>query len=281
MITRKELAICIYDQIREGKLGQRGKLPSERELASLFNVTRPLVREALAILEALGIIEVRDRQGIFIKEKSWSEITLPLSFLADWPLDILPQVFEARMILEPKAAAIAAKRRTDSDVEKLQVTLVEMERLFKEDVPEKASLGEKWNSIFHALVVAATRNDVLCRLHEGIIRLYERNATSFPKENVPMPFEKWPKEIWTEHTNIFKAIANSDSQEAAYWAYQHIATTQRRIYDFTQSLGLRLFKPTINNGVLNVDKEMNDLISNHDDKTTDSKNIKSNFKVLS
>ena len=276
MITRRELAICIYDQIREGKLGQRGKLPSERELASLFNVTRPLVREALAILEALGVIEVRDRQGIFIKEKSWNEITLPLSFLSDWPLDILPQVFEARLILEPKAAAIAAKRRTDSDIEKLQVTLAEMEKLFKEDVQEKASLGEKWNSIFHALVVAATHNDVLCRLHEGIIRLYERNATSFPKENVPMPFEKWPREIWTEHTNIFRAITNQHSEEAAEWAYRHISTTQKRIYDFTQSLGLRLFKPIINtdNDVLNKDNGANILISNCDGKATNCENTR-------
>ena len=240
-MTRKELAINIYNLIKEGELGRNGKLPSERSLASLFNVTRPLIREALAMLEALGIIEVRGREGIYIKEKTWDGIALPLSFLADWPLDILPQVFEARMILEPKAAAIASQRRTKSDIEKLNETLAEMERLFKEDVPEKASLGERWNTIFHVLVVAATQNDVLCRMHEGIIRLYERNATSFPKENVPMPFEKWPIEIWTEHFKIVNAIAKGDSKEAEECAYRHIANTQERIYDFTQSLGLQFF----------------------------------------
>ncbi|MFY9383317.1 MAG: GntR family transcriptional regulator, partial [Acetomicrobium sp.] len=82
-MTRKELAINIYNLIKEGKLGHNGKLPSERKLASMCNVTRPLIREALAILEAFGIIEVRDRQGIFIREKSWSEISLPISFLVD------------------------------------------------------------------------------------------------------------------------------------------------------------------------------------------------------
>ena len=79
-MTRKELAISIYDQIKENKLGRDNKLPSERELANMFQVTRPLIREALAMLEAFGIIEVRDRQGIFIKEKAWSDISLPLSF---------------------------------------------------------------------------------------------------------------------------------------------------------------------------------------------------------
>lgn len=245
-MTRKELAICIYNLMKKNQLGNDNKLPSERGLASLFNVTRPLMREALAILEAFGIIEVRDRQGIFIKEKSWNEIELPLSFLTDWPLDILPQVFEARTILEPKAAAIAAKRHSDSDIMKLTETLTEMEKLFKEDIPEKASLGEKWNSIFHTLVVAATHNDVLCRMYEGIIRLYERNATSFPKEDVPMPFEKWPKEIWIEHTNIVDAIANSNSKWAEKLAYQHIVTTQERIYKVTISLGLDLFASVMN-----------------------------------
>ena len=76
-------------------------------------------------------------------------------------------------------------------------------------------------------------------MHEGIIRLYERNATSFPKENVPMPFEKWPIEIWTEHFKIVNAIAKGDSKEAEECAYRHIANTQERIYDFTQSLGLQ------------------------------------------
>ncbi len=246
-MTRKELAVCIYKQIKENKIGHNNKLPSERELAFLFNVTRPLVREALAILEAFGIIEVRDRQGVFIKEKSWNEIALPISFLTDWPLDILPQVFEARMVLEPKAAAIAARRRTKSDIEKLNEILAEMERLFKEDVSEKASLGERWNTIFHALVVATTKNDVLCRMHEGIIRLYERNATSFPKENVPMPFEKWPREIWAEHSSIVNAIAKGDDREAEVCAYRHIITTQERIYRFTESLGLDFFVPFMHN----------------------------------
>lgn len=248
-MTRKELAINIYNLIKEGKLGHNGKLPSERKLASMCNVTRPLIREALAILEAFGIIEVRDRQGIFIREKSWSEISLPISFLVDWPLDILPQVFEARLIIEPKAAALAAKRRTESDLEKLRETLAKIEELFKEDKHEKALLGEKWNSIFHALVVASSHNDVLCRMHEGIICLYERNVSSFPKENAPMPFEKWPREIWAEHAGIVDAISKGDEKAAEKRAYQHVAISQERIYHFTKSLGLKFFVPLTNEHV--------------------------------
>jgi len=242
-MTRRELAIDLYNQIKENKIGHNGKLPSERELASLFNVPRPLIREALAILEAFGIIEVRGRQGIFIKEKTWSEITLPLSFLADWPLDILPQVFEARTIIEPKAAALAAIRHTESDIEKLSETLNQMEGLFEKEIPEKASLGEKWNSIFHILIVSTAHNDVLSRIHEGVMRLYERNVSSFPKENAPMPFEKWPKEIWTEHSGIVDAIVAGDESEAEARAYRHVLTSQERIFRLTWSLGLRFFKP--------------------------------------
>ncbi|MCD6156059.1 MAG: FadR family transcriptional regulator [Candidatus Atribacteria bacterium] len=238
-MTRKELAITIYSQIKEGKFGGGNKLPSERELANMFSVTRTLVREALAILDAFGIIEIRDRQGIFLKEKTWREISLPLSFLMDWPLDILPQVFEARLIIEPKAAAVAAKKRTQSDLKKLKETILRAKELFEENRPDKTMLGEKWNSIFHAIVIASSHNDVLCRIHEGIIKLYERNVSSFPKENVPTPFEKWPREIWMEHASIVDAIAEGDAAEAERRAYEHVLISKERIYRFYQSPGLR------------------------------------------
>ncbi|AER67574.1 regulatory protein GntR HTH [Thermovirga lienii DSM 17291] len=62
-MTRREVAILIYKHIKEERFGGGNKLPSERELADMFGITRTLVREALAILEAFGVIEIRDRQG--------------------------------------------------------------------------------------------------------------------------------------------------------------------------------------------------------------------------
>jgi GntR family transcriptional repressor for pyruvate dehydrogenase complex len=240
-MTRREVAILIYKHIKEERFGGGNKLPSERELADMFGITRTLVREALAILEAFGVIEIRDRQGIFIKEKAWKEIALPLSFLMDWPLDILPQVFEVRLIIEPKAAAIAAKKCNQSDLKKLKEIILKAEKLFEEDRPDKAMLGEKWNSIFHAIVIASSHNDVLCRIHEGVIKLYERNVSSFPKENVPTPFEKWPREIWREHAGIVDAIAEGNVAEAERRAYEHVLLSKERIYRFIQSPGLRFF----------------------------------------
>ena len=71
------------------------------------------------------------------------------------------------------------------------------------------------------------KRQVLCRMHEGIICLYERNVSSFPKENAPMPFEKWPGEIWAEHAGIVEAISRGDEKAAAV-SYTHLDVYKRQ-----------------------------------------------------
>ncbi len=62
--TRKDLIRRLTDLVSQGNVVTGGKLPPERELAALLGTTRPLLREGLIALEALGLLEIRDRQGI-------------------------------------------------------------------------------------------------------------------------------------------------------------------------------------------------------------------------
>ncbi|HOO88983.1 MAG TPA: GntR family transcriptional regulator, partial [Synergistales bacterium] len=116
--TRKELIHRLSDLITEGDIVSEGKLPPERELAAILGTTRPLLREALIALEALGVLDIRDRQGIFLAEEKVGEIGRVLGQAQVWPLELLSQVMEIRQLLDPGAAALAALRRKERDIAK-------------------------------------------------------------------------------------------------------------------------------------------------------------------
>ncbi|HOO65073.1 MAG TPA: GntR family transcriptional regulator, partial [Synergistaceae bacterium] len=63
---KRALAETLLEHIRQGNIVEQGKLPPERTLAAMLGEKRPQVREAILILEAWGILDVRDRQGIFL-----------------------------------------------------------------------------------------------------------------------------------------------------------------------------------------------------------------------
>ena len=82
--TRKELIQRLTALISKGDIVTGGKLPSERELASILNTSRPLLREALISLEALGYVDIRDRQGIFLTGENPGEALLSMGRVQVW-----------------------------------------------------------------------------------------------------------------------------------------------------------------------------------------------------
>jgi len=100
---RQELIKKISDLISDGEIISEGKLPTERELAAMLGTSRPLLREALIALEALGLIDIRDRQGIFLAEDDSGDLRKPLGQVHIWPMEILSQVMEIRQLLDPSA----------------------------------------------------------------------------------------------------------------------------------------------------------------------------------
>jgi GntR family transcriptional regulator, transcriptional repressor for pyruvate dehydrogenase complex len=223
--TRKELINRLANLIHKGDLAIDGKLPSERELALKLNTSRPLLREALISLEALGYLEIRDRQGIFLTGENPNEALRALGQAQVWPMEILSQVMEIRQIMDPGAAALAAMRRNGDDIGKLEECIVMMEKIHEEHDPREASLGAYWNKVLHSTVFKATGNTLLSRLYEGLLEMSEKGISAMRSSVLNFGTPDTNKQVLEQHRNLVAAIRGSDMECAREAAKAHLIYT--------------------------------------------------------
>jgi DNA-binding FadR family transcriptional regulator len=159
-VANRSAAAQVADQVvlavREQRLRPGDRLPAERELAERFGVSRPTIREALAALELAGIVQTRKGSGTAVVGTS--------SHVAMWGVEILPpEVFEARLAIEPELARLAAEKRYPEDVARLHDVLRELEA-------ELESTGAYASDLaIHRAVARAARNPILERALEDAL----------------------------------------------------------------------------------------------------------------
>ncbi|MGJ8616481.1 MAG: FadR/GntR family transcriptional regulator [Sulfitobacter sp.] len=178
-----------------------GKAPSERELAEHFTVSRGQVRESLAILEAMQVIERRAKSGIYLRKDQRGIEQLAFFARAGLPVDPR-QIFEAvevRKIHEIKAAEMAAERATDENFAKLEHILSESEK--------RIAAGEglsKLDHDFHLEIVRATQNEVFYNLCTTFYVLSEKRLSIYFKEG------DRNLQSHREHMQIYDALRRRD-----------------------------------------------------------------------
>jgi GntR family transcriptional repressor for pyruvate dehydrogenase complex len=112
----EEVVAQLHQLIEEGKLKAGDRLPSERELAETFRVSRGSVREAIKALEREGLVVARPGSGTFISAVDVERLVAPLASLLLRSKDALIDLFEMRRLVEPGIAALAAERATAADI---------------------------------------------------------------------------------------------------------------------------------------------------------------------
>src|SRR5438034_1083838 len=159
--------------IYEGRLAHGDKLPPERQLVREFAASRVAVREALRALEHRGLVEVRQGSagGYFIREVDDTPVVRDLSTLFRLGRVSLAQLAEARALIEPESARLAASRITDHELKTLGACL---EARTQAGLTSRRRRG--LDAEFHRTVVAAARNPV----HAAVttIRIGEINSSS-------------------------------------------------------------------------------------------------------
>lgn len=128
----EEVRLRLLDLINSGTIGPGGALPSERELMERLGVGRPAIREAMQSLEGLGLIQIRHGGRARVTEPSVGRMVEQVSetmkhVLVNSPAS-LENLKEARALFEREMARIAAKRRSASDVERLEGIAAAQER---------------------------------------------------------------------------------------------------------------------------------------------------------
>jgi GntR family transcriptional repressor for pyruvate dehydrogenase complex len=112
----EEVVNQIHDLIQDGRLKPGAQLPSERELAETFKVSRASVREALRALEAEGLVTSRTGMGTFVAELPLEPLVAALAAVLSKKKGALADIFEMRRLIEPQIASLAAERATQTDI---------------------------------------------------------------------------------------------------------------------------------------------------------------------
>ncbi len=225
---RNQLIQDIADKVRQGALGEEGKLPSERELAIQLGTSRNLLREALVALEYMGVLETRGREGIFLQSDEIPEFESHLNTVRLWPEHMLRDLLEMRSFLEVPAARLAAERRTEEDLQKMQQCLAHLERIEKEGEQEPGE-GASWDSLLHMVIVEAADNRLLSRVYED----FSAVMTKYIGQSRALAFSqgKWPSTILEQHELLVQAIEEKNAPKAQEIIQNHIALARERFGD--------------------------------------------------
>lgn len=215
-IAKARLSEAAVEQIKKlisnkgMKLGD--KLPSERELVSKLQISRTSVREALRMLEIMGLVEIKPGKGAYIKELT-SDLSIPLTSWISGHKESLRNFFEVRLALEPAAAGLAALRATSKDIRKLKENVTGFhEYLDREDL-----LGIIQSDIaFHRIIGAATRNKTM--------QLFTDTITSVLIDTwkAALRIKDRPKQTGREHSKILKAIMGGEKLKAQKAMERHL-----------------------------------------------------------
>lgn len=202
------------------------KLPPERELALSLGVSRNLLREAMITLEAMGYIEIRERQGAFIINPYAEDFTAGLKFVSLWPDDMLIHVMEMRKVVEVPIAGLAALRRTDEELARMK-ECVEMLIKAHQEADGGASKGSQWDSLLHMQIVNSAHNPLLTRLYEALSATMDRYISMSRVKLLALP--EWPAKIVAEHRLLVEAIEARDSNRAENAQRQHLESALEKL----------------------------------------------------
>lgn len=204
----EQVAQQILAWVRDTGLQAGDRLPPERDLAARLGVSRATISQALVAMEVVGIINVRHGDGAVLVDSSGSSrIGEALRRHARQ----LPDIIDAREALESKLAALAAVRRTEEDLARIDAALEAMER----DI-EEGGRGVDGDESFHNAVTLAGHSPLLHRLMTEISGLIKETRL----ESLSQPGR--PRESLQGHRAIAEAIRAQDPAAAAAAMRDHV-----------------------------------------------------------
>jgi len=211
--TRKlyqQVANTIMASILGGTYKPGQRLPSERDLAAAFKVSRPTIREAMIALEIKGLAESRHGSGIYVSDK-------PAPQVGAGDLDIGAfELTEARRLFEGEAAALAATTITDEQLQELEAIIAEMV-----DENARKQKGEIADRSFHVTIARATRNTAITTVIENLWDMrYKSPLCAYMLERARRVGVQ-PR--ISEHRKILAALRKHDSKGARKAMRDHLA----------------------------------------------------------
>lgn len=208
----------IYELIRTNSLKTGDRLPGERELSEALNISRSSLREAIRVLDIMGIVRVEPGNGIMLDTPKLNTTVLgSVRYLLLQDKERLSELFEVRRVLEVECAGLAAVHATDEDIAELRRLFVELEQHHNE---RKYAIDKEL--ALHDEIARASKNSIIIEMLLSIRGLLlESRESTVPEKGV------------TERTiesqrNILQAIADRDAERAKRHMLEHLTNVYTR-----------------------------------------------------
>lgn len=212
----------IRQLIKSGELSPGDQLLPERQLAEKLGIGRSSVREALAVLAGMGIVDISPRDGAYIRRRSLEDALEPLAQILFREQQSIMHMFEVRQIIETQAVRLAALRRDEDDIERLTSLAQSVET----DVRDGGKSDES-DTLFHVGVVETAKNPLLSSVIAALVTVMMEVYSPARQRILSNPIEAHG--FLSEHRLIVNAIAEGNADEAARWMAQHIDHARERV----------------------------------------------------
>ena len=209
----------IQEMIRAGELREGERLPPQRELSERLDVSRASLREALSVLQTLGLLRTEPRRGTLVARTE----ALDGPALHPWRFEKLyspPEVYQFRFVTEGHAARLAAVRVSAAELG----TLMQNLREFKDAVRERDLVAmSQLDFDFHHLVMVYSGNRVFADLYGSY------GSVLLESQRLPLTRHERLWEPVSEHENVVQAFEKQDPDGACYFMHVHILRAADRV----------------------------------------------------
>jgi GntR family transcriptional repressor for pyruvate dehydrogenase complex len=216
---RDRAADQLLEMVVSGGLEPGERLPPERELCARLNVSRTVVREALNLLEARGLISIEHGRGAVVSGGNTDAVRDALGVILRVRPKVLWELLEMHAILEAEISGLAAERATEEDTDAMRAELERMAAAI--DAPEGYVDADVE---FHALLARAARNGVLLTMLEPIVDLLRASRRVSASRRPGSALR-----ALGEHEEILRRVEAGDAEGARREMRAHLANTVRDI----------------------------------------------------
>ena len=220
----EQIALVLEERIVRGVYTAKSKLPPERQLAEEFGVSRPSIRDALRVLTTRELLEARQGDGYYVSDVGgWQDLLQHHEYLESDVLDF-------RRSLEGMLAAVAAERRTDTDLERIAYWLQQIDVAVAQ---KSVKLQSQADVNFHQAIAEASHNVLFIQLSASLLRILHQHT----QQNLANMFsvdDDAKLSLRVQHWAILEAIRSKDSEQARQLASGHIDYVEDSLAHYRQ-----------------------------------------------
>ena len=221
------LTMYFADEILEGRLKRGDQIESDRELAKKLNVGRSAVREALKVLDVLGMIDIRLGQGTYITSRETNFFSVPLSWSLFLDGTQVKSILQVRGALELRAVQLASQCEDKNKLDKLTDIYYRMQKTFQESKDTdnlQHALQETLNADieFHTCIAECSGNPIILSMLTTIRNFLKRVSGTGMVDSEQL------QAVVEEHQKLYGAIISGNVDASTQTMMKHLAASMAR-----------------------------------------------------